>query len=94
VVPFHALVDQYTLLTIHPGFQGQELLPESLNRVGQLKTLLPGAVVEVDGGVSARTIVAAAQAGADFLVVGSALREDPVRSYGDLQSILAEGVQM
>lgn len=92
VIPFDHLVDQYTLLTIHPGFQGQDLLAGSLERVTELKRLVPGCVAEVDGGVSARTIAAAARAGADILVVGSALKQNPVRAYEDLQSALAEGL--
>lgn len=92
VVPYAGLVDQYTLLTIHPGQQGQTMLPESLDRIRQLRTLLPDAVIEVDGGVKAGNIAAVAAAGADLLVVGSALQSDPVRQFQDLQSALLVGV--
>lgn len=88
VVPYAGLVDQYTLLTIHPGQQGQTMLPESLGRIHQLRTLLPNAVIEVDGGVKAGNIAAVAAAGADLLVVGSALQDEPVRRFQDLQSAL------
>ncbi len=93
VVSYAGLVDQYTLLTIHPGQQGQAMLPESLGRIHQLRTLLPNAVIEVDGGVKAGNIAAVAAAGADLLVVGSALQNDPVRQFQDLQSALLVGVE-
>lgn len=91
VVPYAGLVDQYTLLTIHPGQQGQTMLPESLDRIRQLRTLLPDVVIEVDGGVKSGNIAAVAAAGADLLVVGSALHDDPVRQFQDLQSALLVG---
>ncbi|MBP9686791.1 MAG: hypothetical protein KBD66_03250 [Candidatus Doudnabacteria bacterium] len=88
ITQYAHLVDQYTLLTIHPGRQGQTILPESFNRIHQLCALLPDSVIEVDGGVKATNIAAVAAAGADLLVVGSALQDDPVRRFQDLQSAL------
>lgn len=92
VVPYASLVDQYTLLTIHPGQQGQTVLPESVDRIRQLRALLPEAVIEVDGGVKLGNIAGVAAAGADLLVVGSALQKDPVRQFQDLQSALLVGI--
>ncbi|MBL8030988.1 MAG: ribulose-phosphate 3-epimerase [Candidatus Doudnabacteria bacterium] len=88
VAQYAALVDQYTILSIHPGTQGQEFLPESYNRIKTLRALLPEALIEVDGGVNQETARRAVQSGANLLAVGSALWEDPVRSFEDLESSL------
>jgi ribulose-phosphate 3-epimerase len=82
------LIDQITLLAIHPGFQGQQMLPDAQRRVAEVRRLLPRMDVEVDGGINTENATHIAAAGADFLVVGSALWEDPVRSFEDLQSSL------
>jgi ribulose-phosphate 3-epimerase len=59
-------------MSIHPGLSGQELMPEALDRVAELRTLLPaGVAIQVDGGIHLETIAAARRAGADLLVSGS-----------------------
>jgi ribulose-phosphate 3-epimerase len=88
VAQYAELVDQYTLLSIHPGMQGQTFLPESYNRIAALRTLLPEAVIEVDGGVNQTTAQRAVQSGANLLAVGSALWVDPARNFEDLESSL------
>jgi ribulose-phosphate 3-epimerase len=77
VIPYASLVDQYTLLSIHPGMQGQDFLPESYERIKDLKSRLPDMVVEVDGGIHKDNIRAVADSGADLLIAGSALHDDP-----------------
>lgn len=88
VVRFAELVDQFTVLSIHPGLQGQVLLPEVYDRISALRAALPEAVIEVDGGVNSETARRAVQCGANLLAVGSALWVDPVRSFEDLESSL------
>ncbi len=88
VVRYAELVDQFTVLSIHPGMQGQEFLPESYERIAALRFALPEAVIEVDGGINQETARQAVQSGANLLAVGSALWEDPARSFEDLESSL------
>lgn len=88
VVPFAALVDQYTILSIHPGQQGQAFLPESLERIRDLKSRVPDMLLEADGGVHKENIRTIADAGADLLIVGSALWDDPARDLEQLQGNL------
>ncbi len=88
VVPYAELVDQFTVLSIHPGMQGQEFLSESYERIGALRRALPEAIIEVDGGINQETARQAMQSGANLLAVGSALWEDPARSFEDLESSL------
>jgi ribulose-phosphate 3-epimerase len=79
-------------MSIHPGYSGQEFMPEALDRLGRLRELLPDDVfVQVDGGISHDNVRAAHDAGANLLVAGSAIfdREDLPRSYLRLVQALA-----
>lgn len=89
VVHYAKYVDQFTILSVHPGTQGAEFIPESLTRISVLRKLCPDAVIEVDGGVSLETAEVVAKAGADLLVVGSALWDDESRVFEDLQALVA-----
>jgi ribulose-phosphate 3-epimerase len=79
-------------MSIHPGYSGQEFMPEALERLRRLRELLPEDVfVQVDGGISHDNVRAAHEAGANLLVVGSAIfhREDLPRAYHRLVQALA-----
>jgi ribulose-phosphate 3-epimerase len=75
------VLDQVSLvliMTVNPGFGGQQLIPSALAKVSALRTILDarGLVdcsIEVDGGVNLDTIEAVLAAGADTLVMGSAI---------------------
>lgn len=73
--PVLSLVDLVLVLTVNPGFSGQEFLPEVLPKVGQLRGLLdavnPSARLEVDGGLSSATLPEVQKRGADVFVSGS-----------------------
>jgi ribulose-phosphate 3-epimerase len=78
-------------MSIHPGYSGQAFMPESVERIARLRSLLPAAVrVQVDGGVNGDTIGRARAAGADLLVAGSAIfwSDDPAASYRGLRTAL------
>jgi ribulose-phosphate 3-epimerase len=82
-------------MSIHPGYSGQTFMPEALDRISQLRSLLPEDVrVQVDGGVNAETIGPAREAGADLLVAGSAVfwSDDPGAAYRSLTGLVAERV--
>jgi ribulose-phosphate 3-epimerase len=71
-------VDLVLVMSVEPGFGGQEFIPSSLGRIEQLRgTLarrgLDRVRIAVDGGVHADTIGAIARAGADIAVAGSAI---------------------
>jgi len=89
---FGDTIDHFTLLSIHPGFQGRQFLPQTFDRVRQLKTILSSAIIEVDGGIREENAANLATAGADFLVVGSRLFEtkDVSQAYKSLQTSLNE----
>ena len=71
-------------MSIHPGLSGQEFMPEALDRIADLRRLLPGDVsVQVDGGVHLGNIAAVREAGANLLVSGSGVfwGDDPGAAY-------------
>jgi ribulose-phosphate 3-epimerase len=71
VAPYCDLV---LVMTVHPGFGGQEFIPEMAEKIRRVRDLVGSAVrVQVDGGISPDTAARAVAAGADTLVAGSAI---------------------
>lgn len=69
--------DQILLMTVEPGFGGQNFLDPVLAKIRKARKLIDAAGtdiwLQIDGGVSAETIERAAEAGADTFVAGSAV---------------------
>jgi ribulose-phosphate 3-epimerase len=87
-----AEADIVLCMSIHPGYSGQAFIPESIERVRALRSLLPAAVhVQVDGGVGPDNIRELYEAGASLFVAGTAIfgREDLPRAYRRLVQALA-----
>jgi ribulose-phosphate 3-epimerase len=66
------------VMTVNPGFGGQRLIPEALQKAKELRRMLDArglhaCSIEVDGGVNMDTLVSVLEAGADTLVMGSAI---------------------
>jgi ribulose-phosphate 3-epimerase len=86
-----AEADLALCMSIHPGYSGQAFMPEALERIATLRSLLPDHVrVQVDGGINHDTIGRARGAGADLLVAGSAIfwSDDPAGAYRELAGAL------
>jgi ribulose-phosphate 3-epimerase len=70
-------LDLILVMTVNPGFGGQELIPQTLNKVTQLAEMRESGgysyLLEVDGGINTDTCKMAIEAGADVLVAGSAV---------------------
>jgi ribulose-phosphate 3-epimerase len=75
------LVDLVLVMTVNPGFGGQELIPRCLRKVEALDRMRREGghhfLIEVDGGINRTTIQSALNAGADVIVVGSAIFNAP-----------------
>jgi ribulose-phosphate 3-epimerase len=75
--PFLKEIDVALCMTVHPGFGGQSFLPESPDRIRRLRSLIdrinPACELEVDGGIDLETAPRALEAGANVLVVGTAV---------------------
>ncbi len=69
------LVDVILIMTVNPGFGGQELIPECLEKVRTLDRLRSeqgyGYLISVDGGINRSTVAEVRSAGTDVLVTGS-----------------------
>jgi ribulose-phosphate 3-epimerase len=67
-------VDLVLCMSIHPGYSGQAFMPESLERLAELRRALPPEVhLQVDGGIKADNAADVRAAGATLLVVGSGI---------------------
>lgn len=75
LMDFSHAVDQFLVMSVHPGFQSQEFLADSEKRVAALRKLAPRGIIEVDGGVKPSNILQLSAAGANLIAVGSALFE-------------------
>lgn len=84
-------VDLVLVMTVNPGFGGQQLIPRTLRKVEALARARAsrklGFLIEVDGGINRDTARSAVEAGADVIVAGSALfqAEDPAREVALLR---------
>jgi len=85
-------VDFVLCMSIHPGYSGQEFMPEALDRLRRLRAALPREIhVQVDGGITNENVREAYDAGATLIVAGSSIfaREDLPRAYRRLVQALA-----
>jgi len=68
-------LDLVLIMSVNPGFGGQKFIPQAVEKVKKLKTLIQQsgskAFIEIDGGVNLETGKLLADAGADALVAGS-----------------------
>ena len=84
-------VDLVLCMSIHPGYSGQEFMPEALGRIRRLRELLPdGKRIQVDGGVGLDNVRELREAGASLLVAGSSVYgdDDPGAAYRRLLEAL------
>lgn len=88
---FVGQADEFMLMGVVPGFQGQSFIPEVYDKVSELRKLLPNAIIEVDGGVKLENIKQLAQAGADLFNGGSAIVKaaDTQQAYDELVSAVS-----
>ena len=75
------LVDLVLVMTVNPGFGGQQYLSSMEPKIAEVRRLIDASGrtidLEVDGGIGPATVAGAAGAGANVLVAGSALFRDP-----------------
>ncbi len=77
IEPLLDQLDFILFMTVNPGFGGQAFLPYVLEKIARAKTLIQtrqlNTRIHVDGGINTNTIAAAARAGADTFIAGSAI---------------------
>lgn len=86
-------LDLVLVMSVNPGFGGQKFIPQTLNKVAELKEMAllsnPDLIIEVDGGVGMQNIGTLIQAGADAFVAGNAVfaAADPSQMIADLKNV-------
>lgn len=76
VKPYLQSADLVLVMTVDPGFGGQKFMPDTLEKISEIRFLLDSlgrenVHVEVDGGINAGTVKICREAGADVMVSGS-----------------------
>jgi ribulose-phosphate 3-epimerase len=66
-------VDLVLVMSVNPGFGGQKFMPESLEKVKELRRLGGKVKISIDGGINFDTISKVAAAGADIAVAGNSV---------------------
>jgi ribulose-phosphate 3-epimerase len=94
IEPSLSYCDLVLVMSVMPGFGGQEFDPIALSKLRTLRANCDlNAFLEVDGGIGSETIGPCAEAGADFFVAGTAIfhSDDYATTLGQLQSLAAGG---
>ncbi len=91
IIPALDWVDVVLIMSVVPGFSGQQFMPEVLRKAEAVKgRLRPDQRLEIDGGINPQTIRQAADAGIDWFVVASAIFGKPDRkvAIAELRGLL------
>ena len=68
-------IDLVNLMSVNPGFGGQQFIPYTLNKIRELRKMIDekglNVKIEIDGGVTVENAASILEAGADVLVVGN-----------------------
>uniref|UniRef100_A0A3B0MLM0 Ribulose-phosphate 3-epimerase n=1 Tax=Arsenophonus endosymbiont of Trialeurodes vaporariorum TaxID=235567 RepID=A0A3B0MLM0_9GAMM len=74
-------LDMILIMSVNPGFGGQSFIPQTLNKLRQVRKMIDengyNIRLEVDGGINVNNIINVANAGADTFVAGSAIFNQP-----------------
>jgi ribulose-phosphate 3-epimerase len=78
VLPF---IDLVLVMTVSPGFSGQKFMPEMVGKIAAIKAMIAQQdhpiYLEIDGGITAETIVPCVKAGADTFVAATSIFKHP-----------------
>ncbi len=90
-------VDQVLVMTVNPGFGGQNYVPTMTAKVSRLASLIatraPHVEIEVDGGIDTDTVPAVVRAGARVLVAGTAVFHHPQGIAAGIAALRLAGQQ-
>ncbi len=95
--PYLELCDMVLVMSVEPGFGGQDFMPDVLAKVEAARRAIDrrglDVDLEIDGGIDPKTIGSARRAGADVFVAGTAIfgQPDPVRAIAGLRRAAAGG---
>src|SRR2546421_4018066 len=86
-----AFADYILLMSVNPGFGGQQFIPTSLDKVRRLRRMIDDrglkTRIEIDGGIDRHNIAQIVAAGAEIIVAGSAIfnESDPAQAVRELR---------
>lgn len=85
LTPYRGLFDMVLVMSVEPGFGGQQFIPSALDKIRRAKQLFPNVLVEVDGGITTDNAKQVIDAGVDVIVAGSAVFGAPDRKLAIAQ---------
>ena len=94
------LIDLVLIMSVNPGYGGQSFIPSSLDKLQRAREIIdraPQAIrLQVDGGIKASNIGAAAAAGADTFVAGTAIfgSDNYAETIADMRAEIEKGTQV
>lgn len=91
--PYVDQVDMVLIMSVEPGFGGQKFIPESLDKIRELRAMLDARSldvdIQVDGGIYTTNVADVIEAGANIIVAGSAVfKGDTAQNTKDMLAIL------
>ena len=91
--PYVDQVDMVLIMSVEPGFGGQKFIPESLDKIRELRAMLDARSldvdIQVDGGIYTTNVADVIEAGANIIVSGSAVfKGDTAQNTKDMLAIL------
>jgi len=95
VLPFAEHLDMILVMSVHPGFGGQEFIPSALDKLRHIRRELKrrglSIDVEIDGGVKLENIADVKAAGANVFVSGSGIfgKRDYTKIVGEMREVIA-----
>ena len=96
LVPYLEDVEMILIMSVHPGFGGQKFIPESLDKIREVRAMLNEKNLEidiqVDGGIYVENVREVLDAGANVIVAGSAVfrgdaGENNCKIHGDIETL-------
>jgi len=88
------MCDLVLIMTVEPGFGGQSFIPQTMEKITDARRLIdernPGCELEIDGGIDETNLADTLRAGANVIVMGSAVfrpGEDPAKRIKELRAI-------
>ena len=86
-------VDLVLIMSVNPGFGGQDFIPQMLSKVKRLRKMIDNssskALIEIDGGINFENAKEIAEAGVDIIVSGSTIfKGDPEKNLAKFKRIL------
>lgn len=91
--PYLSDLDMVLVMTVEPGFGGQSLIPETLDKVKALRRVIDAegynCNIEVDGGISEKNSLLVTTVGANVIVAGTAIfgSPDPQKTIANMKNI-------